>query len=132
MPGRTDKLLGKALSEAIPGRIANLCGRTSLDEAVDLIAGLECLISNDSGLMHVAAAVDTPVVGIYGATSPESHPPLTGQAIGRTFDRLQMEGLCLPAEGHPRDYGPPAASSLLENKSLDFAKNILIIADVSR
>ena len=89
-----------ALSQAVPGRIANLCGRTSLDEAVGLIASLECLVSNDSGLMHVAAAVDTPVVGIYGATSPDSHPPLT--------DRMTVCStwkLCSPCRQRSCPYG---------------------------
>ena len=113
MPGKTDKPLGKALSEAVPSRIANLCGRTSLDEAVDLIAGLECLISNDSGLMHVAAAVDTPVVGIYGATSPESHPPLT--------DRMAVcstRKLCSPCRQRSCPYGHHACMEDLKPEAV--------------
>lgn len=54
-----------------------LAGKTSLIEAVDLLGACYIVISNDSGLMHVAAAVDCKVVGIYGSTSPEYTPPLT-------------------------------------------------------
>lgn len=53
-----------------------LAGKTSLIEAVDLLAACHTVISNDSGLMHVAAAVGCEVIGIYGSTSPEYTPPL--------------------------------------------------------
>ena len=68
--------IGDAVAAAAPRHAANLCGATTLDQAIDLIAGLDAVVSNDSGLLHVAAAVKTPVVGIYGATSPDTHPPL--------------------------------------------------------
>ena len=55
----------------------NLCGRTSLEDVIDLLGYAEQAVSNDSGLMHVAAAVGTHVHGIYGSSSPEFTPPLT-------------------------------------------------------
>ena len=55
----------------------NLCGRTSLEDVIDLLGYTEQAISNDSGLMHVAAAVGTHVHGIYGSSSPAFTPPLT-------------------------------------------------------
>jgi heptosyltransferase-2 len=61
-------------------RVRNLCGRTSLADVIDLAAAADAAVSNDSGLLHVAAASGTPVVAIYGSSSPKFTPPLTEAA----------------------------------------------------
>ncbi|WP_122055964.1 lipopolysaccharide heptosyltransferase II [Vibrio sp. Evd11] len=59
--------------------VFDLAGKTSLIEVVDLLAACKSVVSNDSGLMHVAAAVGCHVVGVYGSTSPKYTPPLAKQ-----------------------------------------------------
>ena len=63
---------------AIP--CVDLSGRTSLDQALAVIAAARAMVSNDSGLMHVAAAFATPQVAVFGSSSPLHTPPLSAQA----------------------------------------------------
>ena len=62
------------------GKCLNLAGQTSLADAFALIAGCRAIVSNDSGLMHVAAAFGVPQVALFGSSSPLHTPPLNEQA----------------------------------------------------
>ena len=63
-----------------PGACLDLSGRTSLDQALAVIAAARAMVSNDSGLMHVAAAFGTPQVALFGSSSPLHTPPLSDKA----------------------------------------------------
>jgi heptosyltransferase-2 len=76
-----ERPLGEEIvSAARDMRVRNLCGRTTLVDVVDLVAAADFAVSNDSGLLHVAAATGTPVIAIYGSSSPAFTPPLTDAA----------------------------------------------------
>ncbi len=71
---------GAAIAAAGGAGARSLCGRTSLGDVVDLMARCTHVVTNDSGLMHVAAASGPRVVALFGSTSPRNTPPLDARA----------------------------------------------------
>lgn len=94
-------LFGSAGEKAVGNKIQSLCnnrcrdfvGTTSLPEAIDLLSVVTKVVSNDSGLMHIASALKRSVVAIYGPTPAEFAPPL---AIGAKI--LQLDLSCRPCK----------------------------------
>ena len=76
-----DSPVAETIRQQLPAELAvncrSLAGETSLTEAIDLLAASQQVVSNDSGLMHIAAALGRPLVAVYGSTSTEYTPPLT-------------------------------------------------------
>jgi lipopolysaccharide heptosyltransferase II len=101
--GATIALLGSPGEQALcdevgalaPGACLVLAGRTSLLEAIALISASRGLASNDSGLMHVAAAFGVAQVAVFGSTSPTHTPPLNDRArVIWLKEELQLD--CMP------------------------------------
>jgi heptosyltransferase-2 len=92
--GRPVWILGGAKDQAVAEEIRahdafhaiNLCGRTSLAEAVDLMSLSAGVVTNDSGLMHVAAALGVPTVALFGSSSARFTPPLSARATALSLD----------------------------------------------
>jgi len=75
-----DAAAGDKIEELAGGAAINLCGRTTLEQAIDLLAGARHVVSNDSGLMHVAAALGRPLVAVFGSSSVDYTPPMSPHA----------------------------------------------------
>ncbi|HEU0189369.1 MAG TPA: lipopolysaccharide heptosyltransferase II [Gallionella sp.] len=75
-----DKHAADEINELAGSHCTNLCGRTDLGDALALLSSAKLVISNDSGLMHLAAALDKPMLALFGSSSPQFTPPLSVQA----------------------------------------------------
>jgi heptosyltransferase I len=88
---REDKPFGEIISRAEPNRTFNLCGETSLPEMIEWIRLCDLLVTNDTGPMHVAAAMDKPVIALFGPTEPRRTGP-----YGQLENVLRIELPCSP------------------------------------
>ncbi|MFZ5995275.1 MAG: lipopolysaccharide heptosyltransferase II [Thermodesulfobacteriota bacterium] len=76
-----DRKVGEGALAAAPGSVINMAGKTTLGQAMALMACCRVFITNDSGLMHVAAAQHIPMVAIFGSTNPVTTGPFSDRAV---------------------------------------------------
>ena len=95
-----DKVLGSEVARRLSDGVHDLCGKTHLVDVVDLMACAEQVVCNDSGLMHIAAAMDVKVVVIYGSSTPDYTPPLTD-----SVEILYRKRPCSPCFARECRYG---------------------------
>jgi heptosyltransferase-2 len=86
-----DKAVANEIDMLAGHGCVNLCGCTDLGDAVALLSCAKLVVSNDSGLMHMAAALDRPMIAIFGSSSPRFTPPLSDKARV-----LQLDIKCSP------------------------------------
>jgi len=86
-----DQPLGAAISRAVPSRCLNLCGTTSLPEMIEWVRLCDLMVTNDTGPMHVAAALGKPLVALFGPTEPRRTGP-----YGQLENVLRIELPCSP------------------------------------
>jgi lipopolysaccharide heptosyltransferase I len=111
--GESDRALGNSIAAALPDRCLDLTGRTSLVEMVEWIRLSRFVITNDTGPMHVAAALKKPVVALFGPTAPARTGP-----YGQLDRVLQLsEPGCIPCLKSHCTYPKPLAC--LEGISAD-------------
>jgi heptosyltransferase-2 len=75
-----DKAAADLINQLTQHQCSDFIGKTTLTEAIDLLSLANTVVANDSGLMHLAAALDKQVIAIYGSTPPEFAPPLSNKA----------------------------------------------------
>lgn len=75
-----DMVIAAEINQLCTGGCVDFCGETNIVEAIDLLSLADAVISNDSGLMHVAAALNKNLIAIYGSSDPEFTPPLSSTA----------------------------------------------------
>ncbi len=75
-----DQTTSNQINQLTSNQCIDLSGKTTLAEAVDLMSIVDAVVSNDSGLMHVAAALDKRLIALYGSSDPNFTPPLNEQA----------------------------------------------------
>jgi heptosyltransferase-2 len=94
--GNNDAGLANQIQSALGGGpdIINVAGKTSLRELMSLLKVCQVFLTNDTGPMHVAAALGVPVAAIFGSTSPELTAPLA--ANGSSFQILASDAPCSP------------------------------------
>ena len=86
-----DQPLGKIISQAAPEKVLNLCGATTLPEMIEWVRRGDLLITNDTGPMHVAAALGKPLIALFGPTAPERTGP-----YGQLKNVLRLDLPCSP------------------------------------
>ena len=89
--GKDDQALGETILRAAPDRCLNLCGTTSLLEMIEWLRLCDLLITNDTGPMHVAAALGKPLIGLFGPTEPRRTGP-----YGQLENVLRLDLPCSP------------------------------------
>jgi lipopolysaccharide heptosyltransferase I len=89
--GKDDAPLGETIFAAAPEKVLNLCGKTSLPEMIEVVRRGDLLITNDTGPMHVAAALGKPLLALFGPTAPERTGP-----YGQLHNVLRQPLPCAP------------------------------------
>ena len=88
---KSDHLLGEIISQTVPHHCLNLCGQTSLLEMIEWVRRCELMVTNDTGPMHVAAALGKPLVALFGPTEPRRTGP-----YGQLENVLHIDLPCSP------------------------------------
>jgi ADP-heptose:LPS heptosyltransferase len=110
--GKEDTANGEEIAALDTGKIYNACGKFNLNESADLVRRAKLIVSNDTGLMHIATAFKRPVISLWGNTVPEfGMYPYMGAAVAdhgrnsKQFDIIEIKGLsCRPCSkiGHKK------------------------------
>lgn len=95
--GKEDRVRGEELEKAFPQQVLNFCGKTDFNVSAALLSFSACVLANDTGLMHVAAAFKKPIVSVWGNTVPEfGMYPYYGDHVTDHFEAEVLGLNCRP------------------------------------
>ena len=96
--GKEDTELGEEISKVDPYKVYNACGKFSLNESADLVRRSKLVVTNDTGLMHIATAFRKPVISLWGNTVPEfGMYPYYGNSSNKSAAKFEVRNLsCRP------------------------------------
>lgn len=120
--GKDDAPLGASIAEACAPSCLDLTGKLSLSEMIEMIRACDLMVTNDTGPMHVAAALRKSVVGLFGPTEPTRTGP-----YGQTGNVLRLELPCSPCMKPKCRLSPPnqCLTNLLPSKVLEKSSQLL-------
>jgi len=116
---KKDQPVAKAINQLCTMGCQDFTGKTSLGDAIDLMSLCNTIVSNDSGLMHIAAALDKKLIAIYGSSDPSHTPPMSSKAV---IEYLGLE--CSPCFARTCRY--KHLNCLMNIKSQVIIKSIII------
>lgn len=106
MGGKEDEAAGKAIAATDDIKIYNACGKFKLNESADIIQGAKLVVTHDTGLMHIAAALQKPIISVWGNTVPAfGMYPYYGKLSQQHFDVVEVKKIwCRPCSkiGHDK------------------------------
>lgn len=96
--GAEDRFNGELIASVDPVKIYNACGKFNLNESADLLRQSKLVVTHDTGLMHIAAALQKPIISIWGNTAPVfGMYPYYGNQSKQQFDVMEVSGIsCRP------------------------------------
>ncbi len=116
--------LATEIQQLTSNRCVDLTGKTSLAEAIDLLSQAHAVVCNDTGLMHMAAALARPIVAVYGSSSPGFTPPLA-----KKIDIATLKLSCSPCFARTCQFGHTAClQDLSSQRVLQGIDNVIALA----
>ena len=119
--GKEDYQIGKQIAEPDPIKIYNACGKFGLHESADLVRRAKLIVTHDTGLMHIAASFQKPIISVWGNTIPGfGMTPYYGSNSNQQFDVFEINNLrCRPCSKIGYDKCPKKHFKCMEEISID-------------
>lgn len=123
--GREEAGDGEEICKAAPAKVFNACGKFSLNQSADIVRKSKLVISHDTGLMHMAAAMKKPVIAVWGSTTPSfGMVPYYGDHFlanhAQPYDDVQVHKLwCRPCTKIGRDKCPQGHFKCMKEIDID-------------